>query len=143
MDCIFCDFISGKRKTHEHYPDFSVSPIFENEHTFVFLGIPNKLKEVDLLVIPKAHYSNLEDVPDKIQHELMKTISVGLKILMKKYGACKVLLNNGQNADQYVFHAHFHLIPKDKNRKHCLLNIDSNQHKEISEELKKEFNSTK
>ncbi|MCK5615161.1 HIT family protein [Candidatus Pacearchaeota archaeon] len=143
MDCIFCDFISRKKESHDIDSDFPVIPIYENKRTFVFLSIPNKLKEVDLLVIPKEHYSNLEDIPLDLQSELMKTVSTGVKILMKKYGACKVLLNNGENADQYVFHSHFHLIPKDKNRKHCWKDVDVKKHKKISLELKRAFEDKK
>lgn len=136
---MFCDFISGKKKIHNDSLDFEVISIFENKYCFVFLGIPNKLKENDLLIIPKEHYAYLEEIPSEIQAELMKIVSMGVKILMKKYGACKVLLNNGKNADQYVFHAHFHLIPKNKDREHCWKEMDKEKHKNISLELKKAF----
>ena len=140
MACIFCDFVSGKRKNHlNRYP---LIKILETKNVFIFLGSPEKgvrLNQSDLLIIPKKHYELLEQVPKKILNELMSEVVYTTKILGKKYGSCHVLLNNGKDADQYVPHVHFHIIPKSKDKKIIWKNLSLKQFKKISANLEKEF----
>jgi histidine triad (HIT) family protein len=113
MACIFCDFINGKKKDHGNGLPFIA--LNETKNTISFLSIDCPAREEDhVLVVPKKHYSKLESVPIKIQHELIEHISLISKTLRKRHLACNVLLNNGKQAGQYIQHTHFHIIPRDK-----------------------------
>ena len=109
--CIFCDFISGKKKKHSN--GFKFVKLNETEHTISFLSIDFP-KPVDghLLVIPKKHYEFLEDVPKYILNDLISHLKKSLKVIRKDFPACNVLLNNGKESGQTIFHTHFHVIPR-------------------------------
>jgi len=139
MKCIFCDFISGKSKNHQWKKQYPLIPILETKKIYSFLSVPDNNKETHLLIIPKKHYEFLDQIPKELLNELMLKITHATKILKKKYGACHVLLNNGEGADQYIPHVHFHIIPKDKNKKIIWKNLNPKEFKEVSIELKKEF----
>ncbi|MCK5149435.1 HIT family protein [Candidatus Pacearchaeota archaeon] len=141
MKCIFCEFISGKSENHQWKKQYPLIPIFKTKKIYSFLSNPDYNGETHLLIIPKKHYEFLEQVPKKLLNELMSEITYAAGILRKKYGACHVLLNNGEGADQYIPHVHFHIIPKNKNKKIIWKNLDLKQFKKISENLKKEFKS--
>jgi len=102
--CIFCKIVNGEVPCHK---------IWEDESVLVFLDINPAIKG-HLLVIPKAHFVNVLDVPDSI---LKKVIVVARKmglLLQKKLGASGVNFVNasGKSAQQSVFHLHFHVVPR-------------------------------
>ena len=111
-DCLFCEFVSSKK---DHNNGFPYLTIHETKNTVSFLSINFPMYENGhTLVITKDHYANLEDVPAKVQHELVEHVSLICKAVRKKHEACNVLLNNGKVSGQSVFHVHFHIIPRDK-----------------------------
>jgi len=118
----------------------SLITIFEDENLFCFLGNPIYNKDSDLLIIPKKHYEFIEELPKRLLLKINKKVVSIAGILRKKYSAVKILLNNGKNADQYIPHVHYHLIPKDKSRKNPWNNLSIKRFKQIFNELKKELN---
>ena len=140
MECLFCEFISKKRKFHESslkgkYP---LIPVYENKSVFAFLSHPDNNHETHLLIIPKNHYKFIEDIPKK---ELCELISIAAKIsriIRKKYSGCKIIQNNGVDAGQYEDHVHFHLVPMKKN-KVVWLNLSIAKFKSLSGTIKKEI----
>ena len=113
MHCIFCEFISGKRK--EHIKGYPFIPINETKNTVSFMAIDIPATEDGhLLVIPKKHYMYIEDLPKQILHELIDQISLVSKSLRRTHQGCNILLNDGKSAGQHILHAHFHVIPRDK-----------------------------
>ncbi|MFP4656197.1 MAG: HIT family protein [Candidatus Woesearchaeota archaeon] len=109
--CIFCEFISGKRKTHTN--GFRFSKLCEMEHTLSFLSIDfPKTADGHMLVVPKRHFERLEDIPKYILDELMRHVALSSRVMDAQFPACNVLLNNGKEAGQTVFHVHFHIIPR-------------------------------
>jgi diadenosine tetraphosphate (Ap4A) HIT family hydrolase len=143
MECIFCEFINKEKKLHQIYnrnpEEYPLIPVFDSKEVLCFLSIPDNYNETHLLVIPKEHYEFIEQVPTNIANKLMETIALSCKILKKSYPACNVLLNQGREAEQYVPHVHFHIIPRNKDKKVAWLSLNSEKFKELSEELKKEF----
>ncbi len=112
MPCVFCDFISGKKTKNHGYP---VIFLKEGKYTVSFLSIDFPEKEDGhVLVIPKNHFPNLEDIPINIDHELIEHVSIISKVLRKTHNGCNVLLNDGKAAGQRVSHTHFHIIPRDR-----------------------------
>lgn len=109
--CIFCDFVQGKRKKNTN--GFPFVQIHQTRHTTSFLAVdcpPHGKGQI--LIIPKKHYTHLEDIPVAVRHSIMDHVAFACTVVRKKNPACNVLLNNGQEAGQTVFHVHFHIIPR-------------------------------
>jgi len=87
--------------------------VYEDEHVIAFMDIM-PAKKGHLLVVPKAHYGALFDVPAPL---LAKTAAVlqrcarGVRRGLTAEGL-NVLQSNGSAAGQVVDHVHFHIIPR-------------------------------
>lgn len=103
-DCIFCKISSGD------IPSFD---IYEDDMVKVFLDL-KPVSKGHILVIPKKHYENVFDCPEDVLSHIIK-ITKKMSILCKeKLGATAVNIfnNSGKDANQEVFHLHFHIVPK-------------------------------
>jgi histidine triad (HIT) family protein len=105
--CVFCQIVEKK---------IPAKIIIENEKTLAFLDI-KPVNPGHILIIPKKHYSNIEE----ISKEDLCALSLMLKKMGKKikdklgYDGYNVNLNNDEIAGQEISHLHFHLIPRRKN----------------------------
>ncbi|MBU0957967.1 MAG: HIT family protein [Nanoarchaeota archaeon] len=138
--CIFCDFISNHKNSHDNHikgpkEKYPVVPIFQDSFVYSFLSIPDNNNETHLLVVPKKHYEFIEDMPKELLIKLISKVADFAGKLRKKYSSCHILLNNGKNADQYIPHVHFHLIPKDNNKKLPWTNLSVEEFIKISNKL--------
>lgn len=116
MKCLFCEFASGKRKSHISGHPFE--PLNETKNTLSFMAIDIPAKEDGhLLVIPKKHFTYIEDLPKSILHELIEHASLISKALKKTHDGCNILLNDGRSAGQNIMHTHFHIIPRNRGDK--------------------------
>jgi histidine triad (HIT) family protein len=116
MGCIFCQLVNGEKKNHANGYPFEI--LRETKDTIAFLSIVLPMTEDGhILIIPKDHYANVEDIPKIVLNQLIGQVSVLTKILRTKHGGCNVLLNDGVVAGQTVFHSHFHILPRDKGDK--------------------------
>jgi len=102
--CIFCQIVSGEIPSYK---------VYEDEKTLAFLDI-RPVNPGHTLVIPKAHYKNLEEIPEA---ELSETVVVVKKIgrLLKEkldVAGYNVFENNDPVAGQEVSHLHFHIVPR-------------------------------
>ena len=111
--------------------EFKTEVIYEDENTFAFLDIRPAAKQGGhTLVIPKKHYELLTDIPDDELAALIKTVKKVTKALLKFSEGVNVLQNNKAAAGQFIFHAHFHLIPRFKNDNIIVEKWDSHEYKE-------------
>lgn len=105
-DCIFCKIANGEIPSATLYED-------EEFRVILDLGPANK---GHALILPKAHYENLYELPDDTAgHTMILAKKVITK--MKEVVDCdgyNVVQNNGEAAGQTVFHFHMHLIPRYK-----------------------------
>ena len=126
-DCIFCKII--EREIHSQI-------IFENELDIAFLDI-SPISEGHTIVIPKKHYSNLEDIPDYELTELFKVVKNLAGIIHKKLkiDGYNILQNNFTAAGQVIKHFHVHIIPRNFDDERFRIKIPRNQSSE--EELNK------
>ena len=126
-DCIFCKII--EKKIHSQI-------IFENELDIAFLDI-SPISEGHTIVIPKKHYSNLEDIPDYELTELFKVVKKLAIIIHKKLkiDGYNILQNNFTAAGQVIKHFHVHIIPRNFDDEKFRIKIPRNQSSE--EELNK------
>lgn len=129
--CLFCQFVRGE--TDQHRSGAKFHPIHETPHSMVFLSIdPPTATNEHLLVIPKVHYASMEDIPRAEAHDLMDLLQLSMRVLRQEYEAANVLQNNGREAGQYVFHVHYHLIPRFPEDG---LQIEVWEHKAVAPEL--------
>lgn len=112
MGCIFCDFVSGKRKIQMNGLPFLVLRETENTVSFLSMSFPKK-EDGHVLVIPKNHYTYVEEIPKYIHHELTDHVIEIVKIIRETHEGCNILLNDGKSAGQTIFHAHYHIVPRD------------------------------
>ena len=105
-DCIFCRIIHGDAKAWK---------VYEDENVFAFLDI-HPANKYHTLVIPKIHYVNVLDIPEEVFVELIKVVKVIVDLYNRKLGIKNVQIVNssGPDAQQDVFHLHFHILPRHK-----------------------------
>jgi histidine triad (HIT) family protein len=110
-ELLFFRFANG-HKTHRN--GFPFIPLHETAHSIAFMSIDIPQKEDGhILVIPKKRYTNLDIITQKVLSDLIRTVSIVGKALMQTHQGYNVLLNNGRSAGQFVFHTHFHVVPRD------------------------------
>ena len=105
-ECVFCKIIAGEIPT---------TIVHLDESTFAFLDI-NPANKGHVLVLPRKHYENLNDIPaNEVWHlfEIVQKISKAIEKGLKAEGY-NVLMNNKKPAGQLVDHAHIHVIPRFK-----------------------------
>lgn len=103
MDCIFCKIAAG------HIPS---DKIYESENVLAFRDI-NPVAPEHILIIPKKHIENIEDISVEDSSELAELFFAAREISMEKTlhdKGYRLILNNGKAAGQEVFHIHLHLI---------------------------------
>ena len=105
-DCIFCKLANG---------DIPTNTIYEDEDFRVFLDAAPATKG-HCLIVPKEHFSNLEELDDTTGAKVMPLAKKMMKLLKEKlsWDGFNVVQNNGEVAGQTVFHFHVHLIPRYK-----------------------------
>ena len=102
-ECIFCKIARGEIET-----EF----VHEEDGVVAFNDINSKAP-VHVLVIPKQHVANLEEVgalPDAVVKRLFEVASaVAAKLGVTERGYA-VRVNNGRDAGQEIFHLHLHVM---------------------------------
>ncbi|RZU47289.1 histidine triad (HIT) family protein [Fluviicoccus keumensis] len=103
MDCLFCK-IAAKQ--------IPAKTAFENDRVIAFHDLFPQAP-THILIIPKAHYTTLNDVPASeaaLVGELMTTASQ----LAKEHGfdeaGYRVVMNCNPDGGQSVYHIHLHLL---------------------------------
>jgi len=102
-----CEFCKLARKEDE------ASVVFEDERTMAFLDI-RPVNDGHTLVIPKAHYENIYEIPDDelaYLYKVVKKVAGAAKKAVKAEGI-SITQHNGRAALQRVFHLHVHIIPR-------------------------------
>ncbi len=127
-DCIFCKIISGKSLCWKVYEDDLVIAFFDK-----FPAV-----EGHTIIAPKKHFESIYDIPDKYLERIAK-ICKKLAIHYKKalgIKAINIIHGSGKEAQQDVFHFHFHIIPrKDAQNDNFKMHYDPKD-----EEISKNFN---
>lgn len=101
MKCRFCELSGNPEKCF---------PIFESENVFAFLE-KFPMNEGHLLVVPKKHVPDFEELPEKEYSELMRVCKNLSKVLKKEFKCKKVgMFIIGFD----IPHTHIHLIPLHK-----------------------------
>jgi len=96
--------------------EVSADIIYEDEKVLAFLDI-NPNNKGHALIVPKEKFVNIFDAKeDDIAHmtRIAKKIAHALVEVTGATGI-NLMMNNGEDAGQEVFHAHLHVIPRHKN----------------------------
>lgn len=130
--CIFCKIVKG---------EIPCEKIWENENVLVFLDT-SPATEGHALVIPKKHYENIFDIPNRFLSEIIETAKKIAELLKDKMGAEGINLLNSNNlvAQQEVFHYHLHVIPRysrDKFRIDFKNKTENKNLKKIAEKIRR------
>lgn len=106
-DCIFCKIIRGEIPSYK---------IYEDDYVYSFLDISND-GNGHILVIPKSHSVNMLDTSSENLAHVMDAIKLISNHLVDNCGFSGVNIINasGKDAEQSVFHLHFHLLPRKNN----------------------------
>ena len=108
-DCVFCKIAKGEIPCYK---------VWEDEEFIAFLDA-NPRCEGHALVIPKKHFITFMDLDEDTSCKYLNAVREVGEILMEKYNApaFNIFLNNGKEAGQAVWHAHFHLLPRKEGEK--------------------------
>lgn len=101
--CIFCKIASG---------ELPADKVYEDEKYLAFKDI-NPKAPVHILIIPKEHISYLSDLNEGNKHIIGDMTLIANKIA-EDFGihrtGYRILINNGPDSGQEVFHIHMHLL---------------------------------
>ena len=102
-DCIFCKIARGEIDTEV---------VHDEDDVLAFRDI-NSQAPVHLLVIPRQHVANLEEIgglPDRVVKRLFEVSSAVAAEAGVTEDGYAVRVNNGRDAGQEVFHFHLHVM---------------------------------
>jgi len=100
-DCLFCRIIAG---------DIPATKVFEDDNILAFNDI-NPVSPHHILIIPKKHIATLGDSKDSDKELLGELLVIARKIASElNISDYRVVINNGKDVGQTVFHIHLHLL---------------------------------
>ncbi len=105
-NCLFCKIIAG---------EIPASKMYEDENMVIFKDIDPKAKN-HYLCVPKSHFKLLADMT-KEQSEMLKKCFEKIPELKKELGlenGYRLVINQGDDAGQTVFHLHIHILSGQK-----------------------------
>lgn len=103
-DCIFCRIINRELPS---------TVVFENEKVMAIVPL-EPVSKGHALVIPKHHSTNVLDIESADLLELAEAVRRLSKRMVEEHKASgiNVLHAAGSDAQQTVFHFHWHLVPR-------------------------------
>ncbi|MBM9536899.1 histidine triad nucleotide-binding protein [Desulfobulbus alkaliphilus] len=100
-NCLFCKIVEG---------EIPVTILYEDEDIIAFNDI-NPQAPIHFLLIPKKHLSGPEDVAIEDERVAGKLMRMGNEIALQEgCSQYRVVVNNGPQAGQTVFHLHMHIL---------------------------------
>jgi histidine triad (HIT) family protein len=141
VNCIFCKIVSGKLKARI---------INENDYAMAFLdAFP--LSSGHTLVVPKVHYSKVQDMNKEYSCAIF-SIACRIAAILEttvKVNASIIAVHNGRDAGQEVPHVHIHIVPRSANDGagpiHSMFNsrprLNDEEMDKLADRLRKSLNS--
>jgi len=103
--CVFCRIVAGTEES---------SIVYEDERVIAFLDVL-PINPGHTLIIPRRHGAYLKDMDPEDGAAMFRAgIKIGAAIRASglKCEGVNLLLNDGAEAGQRVFHSHLHVIPR-------------------------------
>ncbi|MGA2588632.1 MAG: HIT family protein [Bryobacteraceae bacterium] len=104
MGCIFCRIVAG---------EVAAATVFEDEHTLAFLD-HRPLFPGHCLLIPKAHYETLTDLPEELTGPLFQNARLIAGAMEQALASDGSLVAVNNRVSQSVPHLHIHVVPRRK-----------------------------
>ena len=104
-DCIFCRIVAGAEEA---------SIVYEDDRVIAFLDVL-PINPGHTLIVPRRHGASLKDMDPEDGGALFKAgqrVGDALRASGIKCQGVNLLLNDGAEAGQRVFHSHLHVIPR-------------------------------
>lgn len=107
QDCVFCRIVNNEIPSWKVYEDENVLAFFD----------AGPVNEYHTLVVPKKHYRDIFDIPENELIHITSAIKSVTNLLKEKIGIenVQIINSSGSDAQQDVFHIHFHIVPRNKN----------------------------
>ena len=105
-DCLFCKFVSG---------EIPVQKVYEDSDFIIIKDIAPMAKN-HYLAIPKIHFKLLEEMDEQkslLLARMLKKIPE-LKETLNLQNGYRLVINQGDDAGQTVFHLHVHIFSGQK-----------------------------
>jgi histidine triad (HIT) family protein len=120
-DCIFCKIVAGTSDSQE---------IYQDETTLAFMDI-HPANDGHCLVIPKAHFETVFDMPPAAFGGVGSTVAKVARAVNEvlRPGGVSLIQANGELAGQSVMHVHVHVLPR-RTDDNLLINWDRNSNNE-------------
>jgi len=105
-NCIFCKIIAGQIPSKK---------VYEDEELFAFHDI-NPSAPVHFLIVPKRHFANLMVTDSKDEALLGRMMTLAPRLALEQgcrpsdAGGFRVVINNGADGGQEVYHIHMHIL---------------------------------
>ena len=101
--CLFCNIVAGKTPAEI---------VYDNEHVLAFKD-NHPAAPVHALVIPKTHITGIHDATPEhaasLGHVLLAARDIAEKLGLAT-GGYRLVVNQGPDAGQSVFHLHCHVL---------------------------------
>lgn len=103
-DCVFCAILAGGLPAVKVFEDPNVVAILDKR----------PINPGHTLVITKKHYHDLLELPEEDIPHLFRAVRRVAAALKASLGAdgINIGVNNGEAANQRVFHVHVHIVPR-------------------------------
>ncbi len=104
--CVFCRIING---------DIPASKFYEDDKMCVFKDLEPKAA-VHLLAVPKTHFKLLSEMGEE-EAEILKYMLGQIPRIAENNGCgngYRLIINQGEDAGQTVFHLHIHILGGEK-----------------------------
>ena len=100
-ECLFCKIADGV---------ISAEILIANEWAVAFQDL-TPTAPTHLLVIPREHFANAEDIASNAPHLLAEMVKLASEVsTLRGLEGYRLVFNTGAIAGQSVFHAHLHLL---------------------------------
>lgn len=105
-DCVFCKIVNGELPCYK---------VYEDDDVFAFFDV-NPVNAYHTLVIPRQHYKDIFDIPEDQLVNITRAVKKITTTLKEKVGIenLQIVSSSGADAQQDVFHIHFHIVPRNK-----------------------------
>ena len=98
-DCLFCEIVEGRIPSRK---------VFADESVYAFEDIAPRAP-THVLVVPRTHVSRIAEAgdPEMVGRVLLAAARIARERGLEHY---RLVINNGEEAGQSVFHFHVHLL---------------------------------
>jgi histidine triad (HIT) family protein len=101
-NCIFCKIVAGQIQSQKVYDD---------EGVIAFRDI-NPQAPTHIVIVPRKHIPYIADMDETDEPQMGHIVYAATQIARQEGLAdgYRIVINNGEQAGQTVFHIHFHLL---------------------------------